>query len=141
MRWFFFYLGIFLIAIQTSYYYLWIVQFIGLIILYKTSEILVKYSKTLANYQSYEDSYFELYTLKRTFDNTIKRYIINYTRLLILSYSILIVFELFPLKIGLEASVVLPLVLLPVITVALFYSPLIFGSIKKYYAKKDKANS
>lgn len=134
---FFFLLGSIIMIFFDKDYNLWLVKFIGLLIFYKIPENYQKYSKALKNYQTYKESYLELYLLKRTFDISLKNYIFNMIRLLILSYLVLILFELISINLGTEISIVLPLILLPVISLSLFLSPYIFTHVKKYY-KENK---
>ncbi len=134
---FFFLLGIFLIIFADKDYILWVIKFVSLFIFYKIPENYVKYSKSYNNYLSYKESYMELYTLKRTFDLTLKNYVVNIVRLLILSYTVIILFELISINLGTEVSVVLPLVLLPILTILLFLSPYIFIHVRRYYKKNN----
>ena len=141
LKTFFFLEGLLIMVIIDTNYSFWIFKFVGLIVLYKTPELLNKMVYSFDNYKSYKEKYIELYTLRNTFDKLVRMYFSYTITLLLTSYVILIIFQSISIHIGLEASVIIPLIILPVITFILFYSPYVFTSIKILYLKKQSTEN
>ncbi len=137
----FFLIGMINIVFFDKEYNLWILKIIGLILLIKLPEILQKLSKSFKDYESYKGSYFELQSLKNTFDNILKQYFANIVVLTLISYFLFFSFQVISIKIGSETSIVLAIIFLPLIIFTLFNSPEVFTSIRQSIAKKNQTDN
>ena len=133
---FFFLEGLSIMIIVDKNYIFWIFKFVGLIVLYKIPDILKKMVQAYDNYKSYNEKYVELYSLRSTFDTVSKMYFEYIVIFLLGSYVIIMMFESISINIGVEASIIFPLLLIPLIIFILFYSPDMF-TIKRFYLKKQ----
>jgi hypothetical protein len=136
-----FFVSGFLILIFGEIDMYWVIKYICLFFLYKIPEIMQKFQNSYKNYSSYKESYIELLSLKNVFDTVLKQYLTLLTILILSSYTLIFLFEILSINIGAKISIFLPLILLPILTVLLYFSPNVSTSLKKLILKKDNINS
>lgn len=109
----------------------WPLKTILIFFLYKLSNLLEIFQTAYNNYSDFSSTYFEILRLDNVIDFALRTQIKIGAFLIGITYALLFIFEISSIDIGFYSSTLISFIILPVSTVLLFNSQIIFKSLKR----------
>ena len=113
----------------------WPIKLILIFFQFRLIKLIEKFEMSYQNYKSYQDSYKELIRVNILLDTILRKYFFISFLLIILCYSLLLLFQFITIDVGLNIAIVWSIVILPMIFISLFKSQGIF----KTFSRNKKA--
>ena len=127
-------LSFILMVIYESNNLFWPLKLVLILFQFRLIKVIEKFELSYQNYRSYQDSYKELIRVNLLLDTILRKYFFISFVLIVLCYSLLLLFQFITIEVGLNIAIVWSIVILPMIFVSLFKSQGIF----KTFSKKKK---